>query len=361
MNSYFGDDCAAWDWWETVEALGNQILTSSSKFPRERWHLHLIHRASTHNEVSKVLAARLGKLFNRRVLLRLGSVWIDQTPQARTNYWNSSVKKEGQVSCELADLLIVTHINLLGASQAQMDTRAVLVQAKVSGTPGILDSAPMSSKTSSSRERNLLECACRPISLYRSTKSTNPKQLLGKYNLGCKPGNAGLYSFARYLTIADSLSQLPGGPYQSMWPDSRGSNSGKAKSLEDMIFSMMATVGSASGEGASLINPPNSDWRRLVNDLTGTLNGSVVKRFLATGGVNRVEEGAIVCFQGQASQFFPKWTPPGQPYIDMAAVASGGGLGHLDREPPRSVPRQPEPGNGPAISVIVVHAAVVGD
>jgi hypothetical protein len=266
----------SWMFWAMQELRGRDYA-GKSKYQRERWHLKSLHDAPILDDLAWDLASRLGRRYGRADI-RLGSIWVDQTPQAKARYLGIGKTRSGAVKCELADLVIVTMASFGGAPVRSEDIRAVLVQAKVTTTPGTLDADRP--RTSSHKERNLLECCSSPIELFTGTGAST---LIGNYDLGSKPASPGLARYSQYLTIPRTLGAIRTHPYQSLWPAARNMQYGPTRSLSNALYNMLdlpscPEIGCALGGGGI-----PSDWPRLISDLTRLYNKSVVNRFTGHG------------------------------------------------------------------------------
>lgn len=134
-------------------------------------------------------------------------------------------------------------------------------------------------RTSSYKERNLLECCSSNIELWEDTGATTK---IGTFNLGCSPTATGLARYSRYLTIP-SMVGAPTPPYQSMWPSGRSSLSGRAMSLGDTLHDML-NIPAGPTIGCPLAGPNvERDWPKLIGTLTSLYDGRVVNRFTGNG------------------------------------------------------------------------------
>lgn len=145
----------------------------------ERRALAYIHNTASLNELAERLSLHLS-IRNVRARVRVGSVWIDGTPQAKAQ------TSHGPVQCELSDLLVVMNVYRGGLIK---DRAAVLIQAKVNTSP---DEIPPGRSTK--KERALLEeyDESQQIELFRDTKATSK---IGAYSL--KFGGHGFKNHAR--------------------------------------------------------------------------------------------------------------------------------------------------------------------
>lgn len=267
----------AWYWWAAQETFGRDYVrkSGSKKYQRERWHLRALHEERFLREVAYALNYRLWKHYRQPVQVGVDSVWIDQTPQATAEYLTPTGRSQ-TVKCELADLLVVTMTGFGGKKPHAKDIQAVLLQAKVTGTPGVLETD--ASPSSSFKERNLLERCHSNIQL---NEGTGTSKSLGSFNLHCSK-NLGLASFAKYLTIPKVLL-TDAYPYQSMWPMARSMRDGNAYSLGKALQGMVGLTRHRT-MGCALDGPRvPSDWQRLVQVLTGSYLSDTVNRFTKTG------------------------------------------------------------------------------
>lgn len=119
----------SWMRWSYQELQG-RTFAGKSKYQRERWHLRSLHDEDFLDSVALELGSLLRWQHKQQVNLRLGSVWIDLTPQATAQYKGPSIRRQSRVKCELADLVIVTMLSFGGRQPKQQDVRALLIQAK---------------------------------------------------------------------------------------------------------------------------------------------------------------------------------------------------------------------------------------
>ena len=163
----------SWLWWAWVDETGKAGVAPGKKYQQERWHLRALHDVGVFNALAQGIACDLA-LQHGSAKVRIGSVWVDHTPQAKTKYVGPAGSTPRSAKCELADLLVVTYVKLAGRPPRTGDTKALLVQAKVTDSPGILD-ATGGARSSSFKERNLLECCSAPIITKKLSKGFSAK------------------------------------------------------------------------------------------------------------------------------------------------------------------------------------------
>lgn len=290
----FNNQAASWLWWSYQEISGKKYA-GTSRFQRERWHLRALHDDSILENAAIELGAELA-MKHGRADVRLGSIWVDLTPQARAKY--RAPTRPAKVKCELADLVIVTMASFNGLPPSSRDVRALLVQAKVTDVPGMLDLC--GPRSSTSKERNLLELCSSNVELFAGTAIHSTK--IGTFDLGCTDKQLGLEQYSRYLTIPKHIGAPPIDPYQSMWPLSRSGTSGTAISLGDTLLAMLDTcVKPTIGhplEGVGV----KPDWQRMIRTLTGLYDTKVVDRFTDKGAspFPRIQQSSLhSCFMSR--------------------------------------------------------------
>lgn len=345
----------SWAWWAYQELQGKAYARAqSSKYQRERWHLRALHDEDILDSAALELGAALSDLHGQ-VNLRLGSIWVDLTPQATAKYRGPGKSRQSKVKCELADLVIVTMASFGGRAPRQEDVRAVLVQAKVTSQLGILDKE--GPRSSSYKERNLLECCSSDIALWAGTDtSTN----IGTFDLGCTPGAVGLARYSQYLTIPSEVGAPPTNPYQSMWPFGRKSLSGRAMSLGEALLDML-DVPAGPTIGCPLTGPNvERDWPRLIRTLTSLYDTGVVNRFTGNGATAfpRIQQSRLhSCFVDQHLHSLGVHRHSGSGpllWSDMSfAFGDGGGRGNNG-----AMEGQGGETDGPHLPVILVQADI---
>ena len=372
------DDCMkSWMWWAWVEQQGRAQPKNSRKFQQERWHLKSLHDKTVLDALAEGLASELGATYGRATV-RVGSIWVDQTPQATTKYLELGGVRPRTVKCELADLVVVTHASFGGAAAPPGDTRALLVQAKVTDAPGVLDAAGRTS--SSAKERNLLERCCAPITLWTGTGLPGAQKVssgasgpagtkLGEYNLTKNSRKPGLEAYARYLTIPRKPLLVPVAAYQGMWPTSRAHNVGSSSSLGELVRSMLrpglaATMGEPLNGTAA-----NPEWQRLIRDLTKNYHEKVVNRFTSatSAPIPRLSESQIYsCFMQTHGQGPDARLLVGRPRggtgraaVDLFALQQPGGTGGGGARQEGNLTADFD--DTPAIPVLVVRADIRTD
>lgn len=348
----------SWAWWAYQELQGVAYARArSSKYQRERWHLRALHDEDILDSAALELGAILRKRHGR-VNLRLGSIWVDLTPQATAKYKGPGKSRQSQVKCELADLVIVTMASFGGRAPRQEDVRATLVQAKVTSQLGILDKEGRGS--SSYKERNLLECCSSDIALWAGTDTTKN---IGTFDLGCRPNAVGLARYSQYLTIPSEVGAPPTNPYQSMWPFGRKSLSGRAMSLGEALLDMLDTPAGPTIGCPLAGQNVGRDWPRLIRTLTGFYHSGVVNRFTGNGAAAfpRIQQSSLhSCFMSQGQHFLGMHRNSSSQSLlwsDMSfAFAGGGGKGNAV-----AMDGQGGEADGPHLPVLLVQADIGPD
>lgn len=248
----------AWD------ALLNKHIQSRAI---ERRGLRHIHDCASLDELAENLVTHLF-LTGVKASVRVESVWIDGTPQAK------ALTSVGPIQCELADLLVILNVIDKGTIQRRS---AVLIQAKVDTEPTNLPSG-----SSTFKERALLEKFddTQPLELYRDTKAQSQ---IGSYPL--KLGKMSFKNHARYM-VMPSMLQHPivqaFGPFIMGWPLTLRKK--KLGSLE--LFRDIPILLWDGNVGSPLISSTSDAWTCMIEDLLGRYKSKRMKRF---GGFNRVE------------------------------------------------------------------------
>lgn len=338
-----------WASWAYQELAGKAHF-GRSKYQRERWHLRALHDESFLDKAALEVGGRLAAL-NSPVEVRIGSIWVDHTPQAHSSYREAGGSRDLSVKCELADLVIVTLATFQGAKLQPEHVRAVLVQAKVTRVLGTLDAEGR--RSSSFKERNLLECCSSSIKL---TSGTGSSAGLGTYDLGCSGSSLGLANYAQYLTIPSSVGAPPSSPYQAMWPTGRHVQAGSSMALGDALLSML-DVGQVATVGAPLAgHGVLPDWPKLIRMLTGFYQAKSVNRLTGNGrgSFPRIQQSKVhFCWMTGMHEFstHPRF-PWGWPDFSHAIEQASGGGG--DRLPDGDGGDDGE--NGANLPVLLVHA-----
>lgn len=343
----FSNNDFFWDWWETQEAKG-RYYSGGWKYQRERWHLLALHSpdflVALSQEIWLELYAKLG-----HVEVAIQSVWVDQTPQASSTYMKSS--REHKVKCELADLIVITEIEFAGEDARPEDRRAVLVQAKVTSQPGVLEMA--SPGSSSYKERNLLELCCSAITLRAGVGAS---KLIGTFNLGCSSSALGLEKFAKYLSIPDQRAVPATAPYQAMWPHSREVQVGLSNSWVREISDMLLP-GTFGAMGAPLAGAGSCmAWTSLVESVTARYALASVRRFpQATGGGFPRVSRSSVSYDG--STVAPAWLSTGIGFTSKAGFRLAL-TGNVVPPPPGNQQPNLDDESTPSIPYLFVQARV---
>lgn len=268
-----------WSLWKRIENTRIAIGTMQM----ERWHLRDMHMGHKVSYLTRWLASHIAaKTRNGNVTVR--STWIDHYPQAHTYYQpaGSTVKKS--VSVELADLLLVVKVQNSGG--LSLSERAVLLQAKCSNLPQILDASHAGSSTDD--ERNLLEACCAPICVTSGagSSSTPINSKRSAYDLGASVLNPGLGIYARYLLIPRKFFSRSL-PYMTVWPASLTARTGSPAHFSDILLAMTG-VGAPGAFAGSAVNTSiaTTGWDHLVKDLTNYCNNQPwLNRFASKTGL----------------------------------------------------------------------------
>ncbi|WP_174868414.1 hypothetical protein [Pectobacterium polaris] len=237
----------------------------------ERRGLKYIHDSHSLQELASILACHL-EHSGIDASVKVGSIWIDGTPQAKAKVIGNT---ESEVQCELADLLILLNVGINGA----LDRRsAVLIQGKIGTNPTKIPPG-----NSTNKERALLERFddSHPLEIYKDTRGKSPLNSSSKYNIKTKGG--GFKQYARYLvmpTMLDSPIVQEFGPFVTGWATRK-----RGYDLEDIDLFTLIPISLWDGKvGTALLNQSNCEWTRLVEDITGHYATKKMKRF---GGFDR--------------------------------------------------------------------------
>lgn len=228
----------------------------------ERRGLRHIHDERSHDELAMTLVEHL-ELMGIRAAVRVGSVWIDGTPQAIAH----THRPKSVVQCELADLLIILDARNNGR---RIRESALLIQGKVGCSP-----LEIPSGSSTNKERALLERFNdqQPLKIYKNTQATS---LIGEFNI--KTGSLGFKKYARFLVMPLDITTpiVRGyGPFITGWPK-------QDKSHQLTYINMLADAPVLLWNhsiGMPLTDPSRDEWTRLVKKLAGHYSNSWMKRF----------------------------------------------------------------------------------
>ncbi|WP_373555161.1 hypothetical protein AAHV54_16665 [Klebsiella variicola subsp. variicola] len=222
----------------------------------ERRGLKYIHDPRSLKELSSVLASHL-EYSGIDASVKVGSIWIDGTPQAKAKVLGNA---ESEVQCELADLLIILNVGINGA----LDRRsAVLIQGKIGTNPTKIPSG-----NSTNKERALLERFddSHPLEIYKDTRGKSLLNSSSKYNI--KTGLSGFKKYARYLvmpTMLDSPIVQKLGPFVTGWATRK-----RSYDLKDIDLFTLIPISLWEGKvGTALLNQASDEWTRLVEDMAG--------------------------------------------------------------------------------------------
>lgn len=249
-----------WALWEHIEATRRNINTNQM----ERWHLRSMHLGTKVSYLARWLTSHIA-LHTSTGKVTVRSTWIDQYPQAHSEYLTSAGSQE-KVSVELADLLLI--VKTQNGAGTPLTERAVLIQAKCSDSPTRLDSTTANSSTD--KERHLLEACCTQVRVTsgRGASSSPINDARPAYDLGASPTQPGLENYARYTLIPRTKfpKQLP---YITIWPQSLSTDSGSPTHLSDVLLAM-AGIGTPGAFAGASVNTSAAitDWDYLVSDLT---------------------------------------------------------------------------------------------
>ena len=146
--------------------LKSKAAPGSTTNSLERWALRFMHRPRQLEYLATATVRYLASQ-GQSACVRFESLWIDGTPQA---HYATCSHKTG--ACELGDLLVVVdRFELAGGRLRPLDSRALIVQAKLANRPTRIPAGP-----STTKERDLLEGACRihGLDLYSGTSGGRP-------------------------------------------------------------------------------------------------------------------------------------------------------------------------------------------
>jgi hypothetical protein len=230
----------------------------------ERWALRYMHRPAQLNYIARAIARQF-EAAGQSACVRLDSVWIDGTPQARFK-----TASRPRTHCELGDLLVVVdRFELRNGVLTPFDSHAVIVQAKLAARhdamPGGLSTA---------NERDLLEAAdlASGISIYAGTSRR------GYIDTFVLPGGTGLRDFATYLLMPEQAAWSSGhpAPFMSGWPTSRSAQrmDGQLEYVEMLKRMCVAPV-----YGALLHDTRPCEWTRMVRALLKKYDGVQMKGY----------------------------------------------------------------------------------
>lgn len=243
----------------------------------ERRGLKYIHDPRSLKELSSVLASHL-EYSGIDASVKVGSIWIDGTPQAKAKVLGNA---ESEVQCELADLLIILNVGINGA----LDRRsAVLIQGKIGTNPTKIPSG-----NSTNKERALLERFddSHPLEIYKDTRGKSLLNSSSKYNI--KTGLSGFKKYARYLvmpTMLDSPIVQKLGPFVTGWATRK-----RSYDLKDIDLFTLIPISLWEGKvGTALLNQASDEWTRLVEDMAGHYATKKMKRF---GGFDRCVDSTM--------------------------------------------------------------------
>lgn len=244
----------------------------------ERRGLKYIHDPISLQELASVLACHLDHS-GLDASVKVGSIWIDGTPQAKAKVLDNT---ESNVQCELADLLILLNVGINGALERRS---AVLIQGKVGPDPTKIPSG-----SSTNKERALLERFddTHPLEIYKDTRGRSPLNLSSIYNI--KTGLSGFKNYARYLvmpTTLDSPIVQKFGPFVTGWATRKRSHN-----LEDIDLFSLIPISLWEGKvGTALFNRSSDEWTRLVEDIAGHYATKKMNRF---GGFERYIDSTML-------------------------------------------------------------------
>lgn len=271
----------------------------------ERWALRFMHRPRQLNYLAGAILRYLADR-GHDACIRLESVWIDGTPQARF------ITPSGRsASCELGDLLVVVdRFELAGGVLRPLDSRALIVQAKLAE-----DALRIPGGRSTTKERDLLETALVWWGIELSA-GTSGGRLIGRYFL---PSVFGLRRFATYLLIPRRRVWRKAYPipYVCAWPMSRasrdmGDHSNYVATLQALCDTPVF--------GEVLSRRGTCDWTDMVHDL---LNNYRVVRMAGYGRQLRVTKSAVHCATSRADTSGSRHSAMGTTYLGTNGRPSG--------------------------------------
>lgn len=337
----------------------HKIYSAGTSKSLERWVLRYAHRPNQLNYIAAAIGRYVASQ-GHSVCVQVDSVWIDGTPQARSGRCAGI-----NTSCELGDLLIVVDRFVKnGSSLSPLDSRALIVQAKIAASPLAL---PVGQSTT--KERRLLEESCRAkgISLWRGAVGSTAK--IGAY--GLPPVCMGLGKYATYLLVPNqSMWAIPyPTPFVCAWPLVPIANATNG------LLSYVQTLQQLSHTpvyGHLLSNPLTCEWSRMVNDL---LQGYKNVWMNGYGGQYRINQSRVHCFVASSASTPQPMLPATQFALTPSAALtlSTGGFGSTVLGASHPVPPLParrgggdsppnfdtgDDSQGPAISVVRVGIIV---
>lgn len=263
-----------WPFWNKVHtSIPSPINGRAKKAQGERWHLYQLHSVAFADIINR-LAAECATRVNAHVTVEATSSWIDAHPHA---HWQDSGSTTWR-SVELADLLLVVNQKKIG--QPATTSRAMLLQGKWTDAADELGrgTLPIGKKSSSIKERDLLELVTSPIQLHETRGKTSanaiPNALGNTFSLSVGGKSMIGMNYARYLLFPNTQSSTID-PYQTLIPAGRQTTAGTIEHYEDLLIEM------ASPKVTSIPNLANcsSDWKNLVAALTSWTSKRSVHRF----------------------------------------------------------------------------------
>lgn len=267
-------DSAAW-----TQLHKNYVAQSQVK-SLERWMLLYIHHRDQLNYIADHIGKQLASQ-GEQVCVQVESVWIDGTPQAEYSACGGPAH-----SCELGDVLVVVdRFSQAGGTLASLDSRALIVQAKVAPSPMAL---PVG--TSTAKQRFLLEnsCSVGGVTLWKGRPGRSSS--IGHYCIETRC--QGLEGYSTYLIVPDAAGGFPAPftPFTCAWPVTP---MGNATQWHLDYVETLQRLCDRPFYGRLLNDPLHCAWSRMVYDLLNGFQGVWMDGY---GGQYRLNRSQKHCF-----------------------------------------------------------------
>ena len=323
----------------------------------ERWTLRYIHQPQQLDYVADQIAQYLNSI-GQVVCVQIESVWIDGTPQAE---YEACLGPSH--ACELGDILVVVdRFAQAGGQLSSVDSRALIMQAKIAPSPQAIPNG-----LSTGKQRLLLEnsCSVAGIGLWKGTPWKSAQ--IGHYNIqNCCQG---LTDHATYLLVPNVAIGFPVGfsPFTCAWTVPLPGNA--TQNIVEYVEALKQ-LSDVPVYGKLLNDPVVCEWSRMVHELLHGYQGVWMNGY---GGQYRLNRSKVFCSgfgSGKAAFAAPssgadKITPSAEMTManlgliepDSAETSEGGG-GNYGGEPP-FLEREADGPQGPRMPVlrigIIIH------
>ena len=245
----------------------------------ERWMLRYIHQPKQLDYLADQLSQYLNSL-GQVVCVQIESVWIDGTPQAEYEACNGLPH-----ACELGDILVVVdRFALAGGKLSSLDSRALILQAKIAPSPQYIPNGP-----STGKQRLLLEnsCSVAGIGLWKGTPRKSAA--IGHYYIQnwCQ----GLKGHATYLLVPNVATGFPVGfsPFTCAWSVPLPGNA--TQNMVEFVEALKK-LSDVPVYGKLLIDPMVCEWSRMVYELLQGYAGVWMNGY---GGQYRLNRSNVFC------------------------------------------------------------------